>query len=148
MALTAKMQVFCQESVNGKNISDAYRAAYKTDDMKPVTINGKAWKLNQRSDIRGRIAELKKKLADKNLWTREKSVRVLSDIADNAEKDSDKVSAVKELNSMHGFKEAEKHDHTSSDGSMSPSKDRQTRAEIEAEIIKAGFDPKKVALDE
>jgi hypothetical protein len=56
-------------------------------------------------------ADLRAKIAEKHIWTREKSVRVLSEIADDDEsRNPDKVSAIKELNAMHGFLAPSKHE--------------------------------------
>ena len=59
--------------------------------------------------VLARIAELRKALESKALWTREKSVQVLSEVADMG-KAQERVAAVKELNSMHGFNAPTKHD--------------------------------------
>jgi hypothetical protein len=54
--------------------------------------------------VQSRVDHLRQALADRNLWTREDSVRVLRDVADS-EKGAERVQAVKELNAMHGFNE-------------------------------------------
>lgn len=64
-------------------------------------------------------------VAAKAIWTRQDSERVLAEIAmgqDEQGKTSDRVAAVKELNAMGGWNSAQKVDHTSTDGSMSPSR--------------------------
>jgi hypothetical protein len=100
--LTPKQETFCQAVASGKSLSDAYRFAYKSNDMKAATIQNKAHVVAKNGDVTARIAEIKKSLEDKQLWTREKSVEAL--IAAYKEgAPSVKVSAVKELNLMHGF---------------------------------------------
>lgn len=84
------------------NQSDAYRAAYSAGAMKDTSINCNASKLLSDAKVAQRVDELRKALESKALWTREKSVQVLSEVADMG-KYQERVSAVKELNSMHGF---------------------------------------------
>ena len=81
--------------------------------------------------IAGRVKELREKLAERALWTREDSVNVLKSIATDEfnAKPAERVSAVKELNAMHGFNAKQVIDHTSSDGTMTP---RPTRIELVA----------------
>ena len=104
MKLTAKQESFAQAVADGKTQADAYRIAYNAGGMKPETVQSKASILIKKGMVGARVAELRKTVADKHIWTREKSVRVLADIADDSEsKAAEKVSAIKELNSMHGF---------------------------------------------
>jgi len=60
--------------------------------------------------IRTRVRELKEAIAEKVLWTREDSIRALKDSVD--EKGAVRVSAVKELNAMHGFNAPKKVEHS------------------------------------
>ena len=111
MTLTAKQEAFAQAIASGMNQSDAYRSAYNAGGMKAATINVKASQLAADGKVAGRLAELRTKLQDKALWTRERSVKVLADIADSSEsKAGEVVNAVKELNSMHGFNAPTKHE--------------------------------------
>jgi len=104
MTLTAKQESFCQAIASGMNQSDAYRSAYDAGKMKPESINQVASKLMTDLKVSSRVAELKAELVTKALWTREDSVQTLRDIATDSEaKAAEKVSAVKELNLMHGF---------------------------------------------
>lgn len=105
--LTAKQEKFCQAIVEGMTQANAYKAAFNVKTSKPATIYDSASKLIARPDIAQRISELRDKLTAKNLWTREMSVKALI----SAYKDgsaSAKVAAVRELNAMHGFNEAQK----------------------------------------
>jgi hypothetical protein len=84
--------------------ADAYRSAF---DVRPTTkqesIYVNASKLMADANILQRVAELKAALSAKALWTREDSVRTLIGVIQGDGKASDTVSAVKELNAMHGF---------------------------------------------
>lgn len=103
MKLTAKQEAFAQAIASGMNQSDAYRSAYSAGGMKPLTINKRASELMAGGVIAGRVAALRQAIADKGLWTREKSVTALASIAEGSDKGAEIVAAVKELNSMHGF---------------------------------------------
>jgi phage terminase small subunit len=121
--LTPKQEAFAQAVADGNTQADAYRIAFDVKpSTKPETVQANASRLMADSMVSARVAELRSNLAEKALWTREDSVRRLRDIAlGGAEtKDSDSVSAIKELNSMHGWNSPQKIDHTSSDRSMSP----------------------------
>jgi phage terminase small subunit len=128
--LTAQQEAFCKCVADGMNNSDAYRAVYKTTKSTAKSINEVASRLANDVKVLSRVKELKAKLESKQLWSREHSVKVLANIA--LQKDaqlSAKVSAVKELNMMHGYNEPTKVDHLSSDGSM---KSPPTRIELVA----------------
>ena len=104
MALTAKQEAFAQAIADGMNQSDAYRSAYNAGKMKPESVQQTASRLMDDLKVSSRVAELKQAIADKGLWTRERSVKALAAIADGSEaKANEIVAAIKELNSMHGF---------------------------------------------
>lgn len=120
-ALTPKQEAFAQAVASGKNQSDAYRAAYVADKMKATSVNVNASKLMSDAKVAQRVAELRGELAKKALWTREMSVKALVRVYAATDTPSAvKVSAVKELNAMHGYNAPARVDHTSSDGSMTP----------------------------
>ena len=105
--LTAKQEAFCQGIADGLGQADAYRAAYDTEGMKDNTIYPLASKLMKNDKVSARIAELRKGVQEKQLWTREMSVKALVQ-AYREGSGSVKVAAVKELNAMHGFNEPAK----------------------------------------
>lgn len=110
MSLTPKQEAFAQSIADGMSQADAYRKAFDVKPTtKPETIHKRASELMADGDVAGRVTSLKAALASKALWTREMSVKAL--IAAYREgKPSDKISAVKELNSMHGFNAPQKID--------------------------------------
>lgn len=104
MKLTTKQEKFCQSVADGMNQSDAYRAAYRAGGMKAETVNKRSSELIANGAVTGRLAELKKAIADKALWTREDSVLGLRAIAVGSEsKAAEITAAIKELNVMHGY---------------------------------------------
>lgn len=105
--LTAKQEAFCQGIADGLGQADAYRAAYDAEGMKDSSIYPKASELMKNGKVAARIAELKADVQEKQLWTREMSVKALV-AAYREGSGAVKVSAVKELNAMHGFNEPTK----------------------------------------
>lgn len=105
--LTAKQEAFCQGIADGLGQADAYRNAYDAEDMKDNTIYPLASKLMKNSKVAARITELKSAVQEKQLWSREMSVKALVQ-AYREGSGSVKVAAVKELNAMHGYNEPSK----------------------------------------
>ena len=122
LKLTIKQEAFARAYVETGNASEAYRRAYNAENMKQESIAVNASKTLARANVALMVSEMRKELAERAMWEREDSVRVLSEIAT---KDQDaphaaRVSAIKEINAMFGYNAPAKVDHTSSDGSMSP----------------------------
>jgi hypothetical protein len=110
--LTAKQEAFAQGIADGLGQADAYRMAYDADGMKDSTIYSKASVLMSDGKVAARVAELKAQVVEKQLWTREMSVKGLMSayrIALEAKASSGMTAAVKELNIMHGYNEPTKH---------------------------------------
>lgn len=110
--LTAKQEAFAQGIADGLGQADAYRMAYDAEGMKDSTVYSNASRLMNDSKIIARVAELKAQVADKQLWTREMSVKGLMSayrIALEAKSSTGMTGAVKELNIMHGYNEPTKH---------------------------------------
>lgn len=106
--LTTKQEAFAQAIADGMTGADAYRTAYDAKKMKDSTIHKRASELLANGVVAGRVDELRQHIAKKAIWTREMSVKALVQ-AYREGKPSEKVSAVKELNAMHGFNAPEKH---------------------------------------
>jgi len=111
--LTAKQEAFCQGIADGLGQADAYRAAYDADGMKDTTIYPLASKLMKNDKVTARIAELKSQVQEKQLWSREMSVKGLVAayrVANEGKNASGMTGAIKELNAMHGYNEPAKVD--------------------------------------
>lgn len=109
--LTTKQESFAQAIASGKTQADAYRLAYDAENMKDETIWSKASVLMADGKVTARVDELRKAIENKQLWTREMSVKALI----GAYKEGTaavKINAVKELNAMHGFNAPTKLDVT------------------------------------
>lgn len=106
MSLTPKQDKFARCIADGMTQADAYRAAYNAENMKADTVYKRAGELMLDGVIKGRVQELKGKLEEKAIWTREMSVKALvqaykvAQVQNNA---SGMSGAIKELNAMHGY---------------------------------------------
>jgi len=108
--LTPKQEKFAQCVADGMSQAEAYRAAFNVGaNTKPETTIKRANELMRKGDVSGRVAELREKLTQKALWTREMSVAALLEAYQEGNASS-KVAAVKELNAMHGFNAPQKLD--------------------------------------
>lgn len=124
MKLTPKQEKFAQVYVQTGNASEAYRQAYDASKMKAETITVAASKLLANYNVTTRVQQIRESVEKMQLWSKEDSIKILAGIAkgdDPEARPTDKVNAVKALNSMHGW-DKQVVDHTSSDGSMSPAK--------------------------
>jgi len=79
--LTLKQEKYCQEYIKTGNKSQAYRNAYNSERMKSETINNKAYQLMLRDDIRTRVEELGKEVAERNKITVDECVSLLAQMA-------------------------------------------------------------------
>jgi hypothetical protein len=113
--LTAKQEQFCQNIISGMSQYDAYVIAYNAKNMSRKTVDETASKMMKNPKISPRIRELKElatfmatqKTSQELIWTREMSIKALAGIyKDPNAPHSAKVSAVKEINAMHGYNEA------------------------------------------
>jgi len=105
--LTAKQEAFCQGIADGLGQAESYRSAYDAGDMKENSVYVNASKLMKNAKVTQRIAELRSEVQEKQLWSREMSVKALVQ-AYREGSGSVKVAAVKELNAMHGYNEPAK----------------------------------------
>ena len=125
--LTEMQEKFCVSVASGKSLTESYIASYpKAANWKREVAQNKGHDLSKKEHIAERINEIKQALKEKSekefIWTQEDSVRMLSEIAKFEDKASDRIAAIKELNSLLGLAAPKKLsvDNISSDGSMSP----------------------------
>jgi hypothetical protein len=129
VALTSQQELFAQGVAAGKSQSEAYRSAYpKALSWAPETVWNRASALMRDSEVVARVGAIRAELAEKGLWSREQSAKALIGIINRkmvdeatgkeiqAAQDKDVISAVKELNAMHGFNAPQKIEHTGADG--------------------------------
>lgn len=95
---------FAQRVASGLSQADAYRKAYPSSlSWKDDSVHNKASALMRDALVKARVNELRAEIAQKDLWSRIDSVETLKPIAMHADKDSDRIAAVKVLNDMHGY---------------------------------------------
>lgn len=64
-------------------------------------------------NVSARVDEIRAELAKRSLWTREKSVEILSEIATDTEASrKDRTQAVRVLNDMHGYNAPTRVEHS------------------------------------
>lgn len=103
--LTPKQEAFAKLVAEGSSQADAYRQAFNSKG-KPKSVIPEASRLMANPNVSARVDALRQELAERSLWSRLDSVQVLAEIAkgqDAEAKPSDRVNAVKALNSMHGW---------------------------------------------
>ena len=107
MSLTFKKEKFAQCIVDGMTQAEAYRTAFDVrPSTKPETIYDSASKLMATPEITHRVKELRAKLEEKAIWTREMSVKALVQaykVAQVQNSSTGMAGAIKELNAMHGY---------------------------------------------
>ncbi|WP_320019671.1 terminase small subunit [Labilibaculum manganireducens] len=81
MKLTPKQTKFATLFVECGNASQAYRESYNASNMKPNTINRKAFELLQKDYITATIKELQSELKEKDLLSKEDILNDLAAIA-------------------------------------------------------------------
>jgi tmRNA-binding protein len=119
MLKNARWELFCNATLTEPTLGDAFIKAFPhAKAWKRKTVQERASVLAKRDKIQTRINELKQELVKRTLWTRESSVKVLARIALKGERDSDKISSIKELNAMHGFNAPIAVDMSNKDGSL------------------------------
>lgn len=116
--LTGKQEKFAINIAKGMTYSDAYKNAYNAEKMKSTTITEKASRLAAQDNIRARVDKEKERLADKQIWGREKALSLLAFVADKAKKQIDETfdaatansmtKAIEQANKMCGYNEPEK----------------------------------------
>jgi len=103
--LTGKQEAFCKAiGIEGLSQTQAYRKAYNCQNMKPETVNAKAYELAQQGHITDRISELKykteKKAIDTFIKTKNdllKDFQRLVDRIDENEELRDKARGIREM---------------------------------------------------
>lgn len=124
MALTPKQENFCLAYLETGNASEAYRRSYNAENMKPESINVNACKLLADAKIAQRLDELRAPVIRKAQLTVEDLLRELEEarrLAIDTEAPAPAVSATMGKAKLLGL-DKQIIDHTSSDGSMSPSR--------------------------
>ena len=107
--LTPKQEAFAIAVAGGMTQADAYRSVYNVRaNTKQESIHQAASTVMANINVSSRVAELKQQLADKELWTREDSIRAMIQVIEEPDNQGCKINAVKVINDMQGFNAATK----------------------------------------
>jgi len=105
--LTDKMEAFAQGVTSGSNLSDAYRAAYVTDQMDPASVHSLACRLMTDVKVRSRIEQLNREIEDNRrmmaVSDAEAALKTLRQMMRGADTDSVKVRAAELLAKASGM---------------------------------------------
>lgn len=78
--LTIKQDKFCLKYTECGNASEAYKYAYDCGNMKPESINRKAFELIENVKIRARIKDLQSQMAEKSMITKDGIIKLNIDV--------------------------------------------------------------------
>lgn len=120
LGLTTKQELFVQGIVSGLSQRQAYRRAYKSENMADDTVDKKASLLFNKGEIRGRYRELLKQFSNMSLWSREQAFNEYEWLKNKARQDIENegvrqansnafLSALEGMNNI-AFKELELED--------------------------------------
>ena len=109
-----KIEIFCQEIMQGKTQRQAYYVAYPASlKWKPETADNKAYVLAKSGEVSARLEELRRESRERSNITRDKLIAELDKIGSAPIKLKDvkpmeKIKAIAEIARMLGYDEAEK----------------------------------------
>jgi hypothetical protein len=107
--MTPKQEAFAIAVSSGMTQADAYRSVYNVRaNTKQESIHQAASTVMANINVSSRVDELKQQLADKELWTREDSIRAMIQVIEEPDNQGCKINAVKVINDMQGFNAATK----------------------------------------
>lgn len=107
--MTPKQEAFAIAVAGGMTQADAYRSVYNVRaNTKQESIHQAASTVMANINVSSRVYELKRQLADKELWTREDSIRAMIQVIEEPDNQGCKINAVKVINDMQGFNAATK----------------------------------------
>jgi phage terminase small subunit len=79
--LTIKQEKACRKFIETGDKSAAYRHAYSTKNMKPATVNRRAFDLFELGKIQARVGELRAKIAKRNDITQDRVLKEYAKLA-------------------------------------------------------------------
>jgi phage terminase small subunit len=102
--LTDKQEKFCQAvALEGMSLSDAYRSAYSTGNMKDKTVNEKACVLAKEDKITARIEELRASVISPKIMSAQRRKEWLTEVVNDPNVDMRvRLQASDQLNKMEG----------------------------------------------
>lgn len=117
--LTPIEEAFALQIALGKSQAEALRIAHpKAKNWKPASVHVEACLVMGKAKVRRRVKALQAEFVEQSMWARNLSIEALKEVIEAPDRKSDVVAAVRELNAMHGFHEAQKIEHSGSIASI------------------------------
>ena len=137
--LTEKQARFVAEYLKTGNASEAYRAAYNAANMKPETIQQRAYELLKNGEVAARLAEARERVQKRAEITLESLTQDLLDDREAAREDKNHpaaIAATKALMELHGLKTGERKNERRPYEDLS---DEDLDRKIEQKLGEAGY---------
>ena len=113
--LTPIEEAFALQIALGKSQAEALRIAHpKAKNWKPASVHVEACLVMGKAKVRRRVKALQAEFIEQSMWARHLSIEALKEVIETPDRKSDVVAAVRELNAMHGFHEAQRVEHSGS----------------------------------
>ena len=113
--LTPIEEAFALQIALGKSQAEALRLAHpRAKHWKPASVHVEACLVMGKAKVRRRVKALQAEFIEQSMWARHLSIEALKEVIETPDRKSDVVAAVRELNAMHGFHEAQKIEHSGS----------------------------------
>ena len=117
--LTPIEEAFALQIALGKSQAEALRLSHpKAKNWKPASVHVEACLVMGKAKVRRRVKALQAEFVEQSMWARNLSIEALKEVIEAPDRKSDVVAAVRELNAMHGFHEAQKIEHSGSIASI------------------------------
>jgi phage terminase small subunit len=101
--MTIKQEKFCIEYIKSGNATEAYKKAFNAENMKPTTINKKAYELLKKPEIKEFIEKTREQTIDEAIIeTKQRKIFLSNLIRDDKADISEKLKAIDLLNKMDG----------------------------------------------
>jgi len=117
--LTPIEEAFALQIALGKSQAEALRIAHpRAKNWKPASVHVEACLVMGKAKVRRRVKALQAEFVEQSMWARNLSIEALKEVIEAPDRKSYVVAAVRELNAMHGFHEAQKIEHSGSIASI------------------------------
>jgi len=101
--MTIKQEKFCIEYIKSGNATEAYKKAFNAENMKPTTINKKAYELLKKPEIKEFIEKTREQTIEESIIDIKQRKAYLSKLITDSKADiSEKLKAIDLLNKMDG----------------------------------------------
>jgi hypothetical protein len=116
--LTAMERTFVLAHIAGASLSDAYRAAYSVERMKPVTVNRRAFDVAHRPHVKAETDRLWAEAGERARVTMDEIVRQLRDLYVRCKESGNLTAAIRAIELLGKTIGAFKDKHTESQNTV------------------------------